>query len=170
MIDESDAINPFPKWLEEVANDPLTVNTNEEGLSYECHGNHWSFAISQSQAEGTTADSVLSFLISVMQSRQRQIAARPGAVNPMVFYCWFDEQASHLCFSLVSIFHHCLPFGATVEETDDFTRIVDLFLSSRYHNGISLGEFVTEEEFNERGLPKRPPFVLLVATKTLPFN
>ena len=161
--------NPFPEWLEEVINSPLIVDQSQDGLSYECHGNHWSFAISQSQAEVIAAEDVLNFLFSVMQAREQQIKARSGAINSMIFYCWLDEQASHLCFSLVSAAHQCIPFGAIMEETDDFAKVVELFLNSHYHNGIPLEEFVKDSS-NEIEDAEPNSYVLLVATKTLPMK
>ena len=165
-----DDTNPFPEWLEEVANDLLIVDQSEKGLSYESHGNCWTFATSQSQAEVTTVEDVLNFLSGVMQARERQIKARPRPVNPMVFYCWFDEQASHLCFSLVSTSHNRIPFGAIVEETDDFALMVQKFLSNQYHDGIPMEDFTIEEISNDIEYPEPPPYVLLVATKTLPIK
>ncbi len=143
--------NPFPEWLEEVANDPVTINTSDEGLLSECRENLWTFSLSQNEAEATSADDAVTFLASIMQFRERQIKARPGPITPMIFYCWFDEQASQLRFSLVSASHKQLPF-----------------LSSRYHNGIPLSEFITQEEADKRNLPEPPPHVLLAAAKTLP--
>ncbi len=170
MTDEPTDTNPFPEWLEEVANDPLIVNVSEEGLLLECRANLWTFSISQSQAQVTTVEDVLNFLSAVMQARERQIKVRPGPMNPMVFYCWFDKQASQLHFSLVSSSHNCLPFGVIVQETDDFARVVEPFLSSRHHDGIPSDEFMTQEESDKRRLPEPPSYVLLVATKTLPTN
>lgn len=172
MTEEPADTNPFAEWLEEVASDPLMVNKSEEGLLFECRENLWTFAISQSQVEAITVEDVLYFLSAVMQARERQIKARPEPINPMIFYCWFDDQASQLRFSLVSTSHNRLPFGAIVEETDNFAQIVKLFLSSRYHNGIPLEEFkvVEMEELDKRNLPEPPPYVLPVATKILPTN
>ena len=170
MTEEPADTNPFAGWLEEVASDPLTVDKSEEGLLFECRENLWTFSVSQRQAEVITVEDVLNFLSGVMQARERQLKARPGPINPMVFYCWFDEQASQLRFSLVSTAHKRLPFGATVEETNNFAQIVKLFLSNRYHNGIPLEEFkvVEVEKLDKLNLPEPPPYVLLVATKTLP--
>ncbi len=170
MTDEHADTNPFPQWLEEVANDSLTVDISQEGLLSECRENLRTFSISQSQAEVTTVEDVLNFLSGIMQARERQINARSGPTNPMIFYCWFDEQASQLRFSLVSTWHNRLPFGALVEETDDFAKVVSSFLGNRHHNGIPLDEFMTQEEANKQNLPETPPDVLLVATKTLPTN
>lgn len=170
MTDERMDTNPFPEWLEEVIDDPLTVDTSEKGLLFECRKNLWTFSISQSQAEVTTVEDVLNFLSGIMQARERQIKARLGLINPMLFYCWFDAKASQLRFSLVSASHNCLPFGAVVDETDDFAKVVDLLLNSHYHNGIPLGEFMTQQEADNQNLPEPPPHVLLVATKTLPIN
>ncbi len=167
MTDEHADTNPFPEWLEEVANDPLTVDASEKGLLPECQENFWTFSISQSQTEVTTVEDVLDFLSDVMQARERQVYARSGPINPMVFYCWFDEQASQLRFSLVSASHDRLPFGAIVEETDDFAQVVELFLGSRYHNGIPVEEFIVVEVGGIE-YPEPPPYVLLVATRTLP--
>ena len=168
MTDEYADTNPFPEWLEEVANDPLTVEISQEGLLSECRKNLLTFSISQSQSKITTVEDVLNFLSGIMQARERQIKARPGPISPMVFYCWFDEQASQLRFSLVSASHKQLPFWAIVKETDDFAEIANRFLNSRYHDGIPLSEFMTQEEAEKRSLLEPPPYVLLVATKTLP--
>ena len=45
-------------------------------------------------------------------------------------------------------------------------------MRSRYHNGIPLEEFkvVEVEELDKLNLPEPPPYVLPVATKTLPSN
>ena len=163
-------LNPFPDWFEEVASASLTIDHSKKGLSHEAHENWWAFSISQHQANTIVAGDIVKFLSGVAQAREQQIRAHSGAVNPVVFYCWCDEQDSQLCFSLVSVSHNRIPFGAIVKETDDFAQVVKQFLSNQYHDGIPMEEFIMQEEYDELDRPEPPPYVVLVATKILPLN
>ena len=109
-------------------------------------------------------------MLGIALARENQIKAYPETTNLMRFYCWCDEQDSTLDFSLVSACHHRIPFGAIVEETDDFALIVQKFLSNAYHDGIPMEEFTTEETSDDMEYPEPLPHVLLVATKMLPTN
>ena len=162
------AINPFDEWLLEVANDPIVTDASKAGLSIEAHSNCWSFSINKEQAQSLTAGQVIEFLSAVQQARHQQILGRYGSTHPMLFYCWHDEQASQLCFSLVSASHDCLPFGCIVKEVSELSIVVNEFLENLYHDGIPLEEFVPLEAINIPEIDEPNRFVLNVWSKKLP--
>ena len=121
-------MNPFIEWLTEVEDDPIVIKVMESGLNTEAQSNLWTFALSQQQAQELDAEEVIQFLANVVLARERQVIKQFGQQHPMIFYCWFDEQAIQLRFSLVSSFHNSLPFGEKVILTDDLAGIVEQFL------------------------------------------
>ena len=138
-------MNPFLDWLAEVENDPVVVETTETGLDAEASGNLWTFSLSPQQAQEVKQEEVLHFLKAVLLAREHQVLERLGHQHPMVFYCWFDEQTAQLCFSLVSALHNRLPFGSKVNIVADLSSVVKQFLSSSYHGGVPIEEFVEED-------------------------
>lgn len=48
----------------------------------------------------------------------------------MIFYTWFDEQASQLRFSLISDLHEKLPFRSEIIWTD-LPTLINMFLNSK---------------------------------------
>ncbi len=163
------AINPCcDERLSEVANDPIVIDSSKAGLSVEAYGNCWSFSVSQEQARSLTTGQIIEFLSAVQQARQRQVLMRFGNTHPMRFYCWHDEQASQLCFSLVSASHNCLPFGCVVKEVRELSVVVNEFLGSLYHDGIPMEEFVPLESTDLPEIDEPNRFVLNVWSKSLP--
>ncbi|MDQ2799311.1 MAG: hypothetical protein M3Y13_06675 [Armatimonadota bacterium] len=160
--------NPFEAWLAEVVSDVLVVDVSAQGLEREATGNLWTFSLSQSQARALSIGDVLAFLFTIEQARERQIWERSGAANPMVLYCWFDEQAGQLRLSLVSACHSRLPFGAKIEETEDLARVVGQFLNSLYLDGIPPDEFAAQDFNGGSAGGGDGQAILLVWTKTLP--
>lgn len=124
--------NPFLDCLPEVSADEVIAAPDD--IWSEARGNLWSFSITAQQAATLGIEEVTSFVHAVAAARGRRLSARGSA--PMLFYCWHDEQAVQLRFSLVSASHDRLPFGCAVAKTDGLDSIVSSFLSSPYHDGI----------------------------------
>ncbi|MCB0752471.1 MAG: hypothetical protein KDC52_13445 [Ignavibacteriae bacterium] len=57
----------------------------------------------------------------------------------MLFYVWFDEQASQLRLNLISAEHTIPPFGAEVKHAP-LQEIISDFLTSEHLEGIPLTE------------------------------
>ncbi|HWD39877.1 MAG TPA: hypothetical protein VG944_13600 [Fimbriimonas sp.] len=164
----SETHNPFEEYLPEVVADPITVDEAGTGLVDEPRSNLWTFGISNETVATVSEEDILRFVHSVEDARERQIVERFGTRHSMVFYCWFDEQSSYLCFSMISASNGRLPFGAPVQVVEDLRQIVQSFLEDPYHDGIPMSEFkvITQEDLDNRVEP--PPHVVRVWTSVLP--
>ena len=138
------ATNPFLEWLPEVAADDIVIGGNESGE------NMWSFSLTPEQAAALVPEQVETFVRDVLAARSQKLAAT--ARGPMLFYCWHDEMAAQLRFSLVSKGDGGLPFGCEVERVESLSEIVRPFLSSRYHGGIPWSEFRDISDLSESEL------------------
>jgi hypothetical protein len=132
--------NPFPEWLEEVAADEIVVNAAD--IKAECFPNMWSFSLSFEMAEATTIQDVKDFVLKIVRARADQLQERGFPPKSMVFYCWHDEQAAQLRFSLVSASHGHLPFGATLQSVEKLETIIGSWFNNPYLEGIPWDEFV----------------------------
>src|ERR1700722_4768606 len=108
-------MNPFPTWLDEVASEPLVVNT--DCIEAEAHRNMWSFSLSREQAASVSIADVEEFARGVIEARRASLSAT--GMRPMVMYWCHDAMAGHLCFSLVSASHGILPFGCELEPANE---------------------------------------------------
>ena len=158
----------FGDWFKEVSSDILVIDETESGLEIEARNNLWSFSISSDQIQGLTKFDVTVFLEDVIESRRQQIIQQFSGQHSMIFYCWHDEQAGQLRFSLVSVSHGCLPFHAHVEVRDKLEYIAERFLLSPYHEGLPIDEFKPQVEESSQGIGTRLPKTLQVWTKRLP--
>jgi hypothetical protein len=131
---------PFNDWLPDVAADPIFIDSAPAGLGEEARRNMWAFSISSEQAEAVSAPAVVEFVMEVARARSKQLSDLPLGPHATAFYCWFDEQACQLRFSLVSASHGQLPFGATVKLVEDLCHLADRFVRSDYHDGIPWSE------------------------------
>jgi hypothetical protein len=106
---------PFQAWVAAVASDPIVF---DDEINVEARANVWSFGIANDEAETLVREDIVEFVFDVAALRERRILEEVGRTRPMVFYCWFDEQAGNLRIGLVSAHHGYLPFGAIVQPTD----------------------------------------------------
>ncbi len=145
------AADPFLDWLPEVADDEVLIAPDD--IVAEARGNQWSFAVTSQQAAALGTAQVASFVHAVAAARGRWLAVRNAV--PMLFYCWHDELAAQLRFSLVSTRHGRLPFGCEVEQAASLDSVVSSFLGSPYHDGIRLIE-ASESDPASEGEADRP--------------
>ncbi len=118
--------SPFLEWLPEVAADEIIIEPSS--IVAEARGNLWSFSITSTQAAALHPSHVTSFVLAVAETRSRYLLAH-GA-TAMLFYCWHDEQAAQLRFSLVSAEHGYLPFGCSIDPAGKLESVVASFLNS----------------------------------------
>ncbi len=161
-------MSAFKDWLLEIANTALTVDTSETGLLREAQSNQWGFFFTQEQIEDLSLKDVIGFLNAVTEIYQSHLSERFNQKLQFIFYCWFDEQASELRFSVVSASHGSLPFGSPIQAMPDVNQLVKHFLSSPYHDGVPLDEFVQEAQIGSGSdvTVRVPP--LQIWTKSLP--
>lgn len=86
----------------------------------------------------------------------------------MTFYCWHDEQASQLRFSLVSASHGRLPFHTDIEVCKDLDYVAARFLTSSDHDGLPMSEFEPQLKAGNQEVEAMAPASLQVWTKRLP--
>ncbi len=158
----------FRDWLSDIADSHLTVDASEAGLLREAHDNCWGFSFTQEQIESLSSEDLIGFLDTVVEIYQGQLSEWLEQGLEFVFYCWFDEQASELRFSVVSASHGSLPFSLSIQVIPDINQLVKHFLSSPNHGGLPLKEFVEDTQIGS-GLDAAVQVPLLqVWTKSLP--
>lgn len=151
--------NLFERWLPEVASDTIFVDESDTGLIAEARGNLWGFSLTKEEAISISEEDVIAFLYNVQDARQHQILERFGTAHPMTFYCWSDELAGEIQFSLVSASHGRTGFSGKTEDVPDPGDIVRKFLGNPHLTGIPLDEFksMTREEIESH---EEPPTVV----------
>lgn len=160
-----DPDNPFEEWLGEVASAQTELLT--EGINDEALANLWSFSLSAEQASICSVEYLETFIRDIVEARRKELRARLIPPNTVVFYCWHDEMAAHLCFSLVRTIYGRLPFRYQPVVVPDIRQIVTAFLHSPHHDGIPWSEFDASSAAPEQEAePAIPP--LEVWTTLLP--
>lgn len=132
----------------EVTSDTILVDTSPTGVVQEARANLWAFSVTPEQACGITPAQVEQFLHAIMGARSRELMARDGGTHPMYFYCWCDEQAAQLRFSLVSVLHGHLPFAGPITQVPELSSIIVRFLTLPNHAGIQLDASVLPDAAN----------------------
>jgi len=97
----------------------------------------WCISLCSELAKIITLKNFSSFIERIIANRREQIKAITPATN-MLFYIWFDEQASQLRFNIISNDGTGLPFKCKVILIDDYTPILKAFLEYPYHGGIPI--------------------------------
>jgi len=121
---------------------PLHIGRSASDLLREARGNLRVFSTSQAEAATLQLQDVIQALHNIITAHAQQLLEQYGNTHPMVFYCWMDEQAGQLRFSLVSAFHQKLPFSCTVKIVEQLADVVSAFLHSLYLDGVPLVEVV----------------------------
>jgi hypothetical protein len=67
----------------------------------------------------------------------------------LIFYTWFDAQASQLKFNFINSNHVKLPFRTLINLVQSENEIIQDFLNSKYHNGIPFKELEKVESDEE---------------------
>jgi hypothetical protein len=153
--------NPFPKWLSEVVADKIVIALDD--INTEAQGNMWSFSLTPEQAAVIAPDQIEAFVQEVVAARGKQLSALGS--ESMLFYCWHDEMAAQLRFSLVSTSHAILPFSRPIERVADLDSVVRAFLISLNRAVLPWSEFkdVTHlrqtklEQLGEQNAQSKPP-------------
>ena len=122
----------FFQDLEEIVTAPLFICSGKSE-----YDNMWCISISSDLAKIVTAEDFDIFFKKVISSRRTQAKALNPATS-MLFYLWFDEQASQLRFNIISDTDKGPPFGCKVIHTTDCTAIFEDFLKYPYHDGIPI--------------------------------
>jgi hypothetical protein len=106
----------------------IFIGDNKEDLKTEIKNNTSFISINSIDKSKIKLDDLLEFYEALISKKSEQIKETLSS-HRMIFYTWFDEQASQLRFSLISDSHEKLPFGAAIISTD-LAEIITMFLDS----------------------------------------
>jgi len=123
----------FLQDLEEIITDPLFIGAKDEEIS----NNMWCVSVNSELAKVITFEDLSAFIERVIANRKEQIKTINPAAN-VLFYLWFDEQASQIRFNVISDDRTGLPFRCNVTLAEDYASILKDFLGHPYHDGIPL--------------------------------
>ncbi len=141
LIKQNDSnTSSFFDRLSNIIEDGIFIGITLDDLETELKNNTWFLSASQQEVKVLGKEILAAFFDKVIENRLKQIKNTPEK-HGMIFYMWFDEQASQIRFSLISDFHESLPFGnprLIFLDTPDL--IYEQFLDSEYHDGIPFSE------------------------------
>jgi hypothetical protein len=134
----------FLQDLEEIITDSLFIGAIDEEIS----NNLWRISLSSELARAVTLEDISIFIERVIANRKEQVRIISPA-KKMLFYLWFDEQASQIRFNIISDDGTALPFGCKVVLAKCYTPIVTDFLHHPYHDGIPIVPDANVDEYCE---------------------
>jgi hypothetical protein len=91
----------------------------------ECNQNKWTISFSTDEIQIFDKGYFLSKLYTIIINRHTQIIDRN--LDPMIFYCWFDELGGYFAFSLTSNPNLPLLFESKLNYVKDIRVIIDHF-------------------------------------------
>jgi hypothetical protein len=92
----------FFEQLAPIITDTLYIGVDKADLEKEIRQNMWTISASEEDRLTASVDDFERFISAVIENRYKQIQASD---HGMIFYLWFDTQASQLRFCLISDFH-----------------------------------------------------------------
>ena len=125
--------------IEEIVSAPLFVGENEQE---EIANNMWQISVSAELAKALTVVDFSIFLERVISNRKEQIRQTKSAPS-MLFYLWFDEQASQIRFNIISNRGTGLPFACETALINEYGDILKGFLEHSCHDGIPIENMMT---------------------------
>jgi len=125
--------------LEEIVRGELFLTNDVELQDKEISNNCWSISASQEIVDQLFLEDLEILFSRVKTNRLKQLNQSELDVG-LIFYMWYDEQASQIRFNLINSNHKNLPFGVTVKLVKTQKEIIQDYLKSKYHDGIPLSE------------------------------
>ena len=129
----------FLLGMEEIVSAPLFVGENEQE---EIAKNMWQISLNSELAKALTVEDLSAFLERVISNWKEQTRLIKSATS-MLFYLWFDEQASQIRFNIISNRGTGLPFACETALINEYDDILKGFLEHPYHDGIPLENMMT---------------------------
>ncbi|MCB2408626.1 hypothetical protein [Hymenobacter lucidus] len=118
---------------------PLFVGAGSSDLFLEAQHNEHALSLTAAQAQSLTVEDLRQMIYHIIAAKREQLQHIRGSSYAMQFYCWHDEQAGQLRFSLIAA-AAMLPFGCRVQLVAEVADILQPFLTSSYLDGISWSE------------------------------
>lgn len=135
--------------LEIILESPLFITGDKNLQEQEMLKNMWVLSLDHDLQKALKIDDLIQFIIKLLENKNKQLK-QLGIVCPVIFYMWFDEMAAQLRFNIISDFNDELPFECKISIISDPISILENFLYSFYHEGITWEELEElESEFDE---------------------
>ena len=145
--------------LKRVLDSPIAISCDIRQQEEETLTNMWALSIDPEATSAISIKDLTDFVSSLLKARTHQVEQLDISC-PVVFYMWFDEMAAQLRFNIISDFDEALPFTCELEFVNSPQVILEEFLASHLHAGISWNEL--EEFEQELDDEDEEPFVLKV--------
>ena len=133
----------FLHSIEEIVHAPLFIG---EDRQEEIANNMWRISVCSELANALTVEDLSAFFDRVISNRKEQVRLLKPIAD-MLFYLWFDEQASQIRFNVISDAETGLPFVCKIALTNNYNVILKNFLEHPFHDGIPL-ENMQDIDFN----------------------
>lgn len=156
----------FLSSLEEIITDQLFLTESTDLLNEEIAENCHCIGLSSKLAKQVQGTNLMEVLQKVRANRTLQLKASSISTH-LIYYSWFDEQAAQLRFNLINGNHKALPFGAEIQLIEDESYIVDAFLTSSHHEGISWEDLKDVDLASVEKETSKPEYRLKVYTQLL---
>ncbi|MCB2379519.1 hypothetical protein LGH70_18120 [Hymenobacter sp. BT635] len=114
----------------------LFLGSGIADLHQEAQHNQHSLSLTANQAQQLTIEDLRQLILRIVAAKREQLRTQRGNGYPMQFYCWHDELAAQLRFSLVAA-QAALPFGCKVRLVPDLSTILASFLSAHHPEEIA---------------------------------
>lgn len=131
--------------LNEVINSPIFIGCESNLQNKETEENMWILSLDPQAIKNVAKKDLENFASCLLKKRKEQLLEQ-NIVCPVIFYMWFDEMAAQLRFNMISDFNKKLPFGCSIEIVNSPQIILEEFVQSHYHEGISWNEFNQGED------------------------
>ncbi len=132
--------------FKKIIDSAIFISCDKTQQKQETLDNMWAISIDPDILHALTINNLLEFIDTLLKKRILQLS-QLNASCPAIFYLWFDEMAAQLRFNIISDFNESLPFECDIEIIDSVLPILEDFLKSHYHEGISWSEL--EESDND---------------------
>jgi hypothetical protein len=150
--------------LKIILDSPISISCDIVQQEEETLINMWALSIDPEATKAILIKDLTDFVSSLFKARTQQVEQLDVSC-PVVFYMWFDEMAAQLRFNIISDFGKALPFTCELEFVNSPQAILEEFLASHLHAGISWNEF--EELGQELDDEDEKPFILKVFVERL---
>lgn len=166
----SDDKYSFLDHADAIIQDELIINKDDLSGMEEAQDNLWYIHLGSEQLKNLSVEVLCGFLLEVLDQRETQLRMQCGLSYPMLFYCWVDELAGQLRFSIVRDSPAGLPFKCSLRRVSHLEKIVEQYLASPYLDGISWEEIDlnTDDSFWDESVTI--PTILDVWVQQIPRN
>lgn len=118
-------------------------------IDEEIYHNMWGLTFSDKLIQKIKLQDLIEFLSLLLKKRTQQVLEKEYSI-PVIFYLWYDQQASQLRFNIISGDNTALPFGCKLNITNSPELILEKFYTTEL-------KFIIEGDVIEYFEPGKAP-------------